>query len=208
MELIEIAGRSLVVYAATLVGLRLGGGRELGQLTPFDLVVILLIANAVQNAMVGPDTRSRMAECVGTTSLVHAHLVRAAKGISRRASPWVSAPRRRTQGHGLEVLRESVELGEVVDLDTRAWRRGQRCTVAVQQPPHAAVCCAGFRPGGRGGRRRGTAELPPRGLRGCGARRLPTRPSSGPLPALQGERLRADEVGPRNTRRSGASYLG
>lgn len=32
------------------------GKRELGQITVFDLVVILLIANAVQNAMVGPDT--------------------------------------------------------------------------------------------------------------------------------------------------------
>ena len=56
VQLIEIVGRSLVVYAAVLIGLRLGGRRELGQLTPFDLVVILLVANAVQNAMVGADT--------------------------------------------------------------------------------------------------------------------------------------------------------
>src|SRR3989442_12146205 len=48
--------RSLVVYLAILVGLRLMGKREIGQMTVFDLVVILLIANAVQNAMVGPDT--------------------------------------------------------------------------------------------------------------------------------------------------------
>ncbi len=48
--------RSSVVYLAILVGLRLMGKRELGQMTAFDLVVILLIANAVQNAMVGPDT--------------------------------------------------------------------------------------------------------------------------------------------------------
>ncbi len=53
---VEIVVRSLVVYLATLVGLRLMGKRELGQMTVFDLVVILLIANAVQNAMVGPDT--------------------------------------------------------------------------------------------------------------------------------------------------------
>jgi uncharacterized membrane protein YcaP (DUF421 family) len=51
----EIVVRSLLVYAAVLVGLRLAGKRELGQMTVFDLVVILLIANAVQNAMVGPD---------------------------------------------------------------------------------------------------------------------------------------------------------
>ena len=52
---IEIVGRTVAVFAVVLVGLRLMGKRELGQMTPFDLVLILLIANAVQNAMVGPD---------------------------------------------------------------------------------------------------------------------------------------------------------
>ncbi len=52
----SIVARTVIVYAALLIGLRLAGKRELGQMTPFDLVVILLIANAVQNAMVGPDT--------------------------------------------------------------------------------------------------------------------------------------------------------
>ncbi|MEP7214963.1 MAG: YetF domain-containing protein [Anaerolineaceae bacterium] len=52
----EIVLRSAVVYGALLVGLRLTGKRQIGQMAPFDLVVILLIANAVQNAMVGPDT--------------------------------------------------------------------------------------------------------------------------------------------------------
>ena len=52
----EIVLRSVVVYAALLIGLRLTGKRQIGQMAPFDLVVILLIANAVQNAMVGPDT--------------------------------------------------------------------------------------------------------------------------------------------------------
>src|SRR2546425_12084827 len=52
----SIVARTLIVYVALLAGLRLAGKREMGQMTPFDLVVILLIANAVQNAMVGPDT--------------------------------------------------------------------------------------------------------------------------------------------------------
>ena len=47
--------RTLLVYVGVFVGLRLAGKRELGQMTVFDLVVVLLIANAVQNAMVGPD---------------------------------------------------------------------------------------------------------------------------------------------------------
>ncbi len=51
----NIAVRVLLVYVAVFVGLRLMGKRELGQMTVFDLVVVLLIANAVQTAMVGAD---------------------------------------------------------------------------------------------------------------------------------------------------------
>ena len=48
--------RTVVVYAFILVGFRISGKREVGQLAPFDFALILLIANAVQNAMVGADT--------------------------------------------------------------------------------------------------------------------------------------------------------
>jgi uncharacterized membrane protein YcaP (DUF421 family) len=48
--------RTVCVYVFILVGFRLSGKREVGQLAPFDFALILLIANAVQNAMVGPDT--------------------------------------------------------------------------------------------------------------------------------------------------------
>jgi uncharacterized membrane protein YcaP (DUF421 family) len=51
----EILLRTFVVYLTVLVLLRVAGKRELGQMTPFDLVVILVIANAVQNAMTGGD---------------------------------------------------------------------------------------------------------------------------------------------------------
>lgn len=51
-----IALRTLVVYLFILGGFRLSGKREVGMLAPFDFALILLIANAVQNAMVGPDT--------------------------------------------------------------------------------------------------------------------------------------------------------
>ncbi|MBI3578885.1 MAG: DUF421 domain-containing protein [Ignavibacteriales bacterium] len=54
--LLEIALRTLIIYVVVLVGIRLTGKREVGQMTPFDLVLLLLIANAVQNAMTGPDT--------------------------------------------------------------------------------------------------------------------------------------------------------
>ena len=54
--LLDVALRTSVVYLALLAGLRLTGTRQLGQMSTFDLVLLLIIANAVQNAMVGPDT--------------------------------------------------------------------------------------------------------------------------------------------------------
>jgi uncharacterized membrane protein YcaP (DUF421 family) len=47
--------RSAVVYLFLLLAFRLAGKRQVGQLTPFDLVVLLIIANVVQNAVIGPD---------------------------------------------------------------------------------------------------------------------------------------------------------
>lgn len=52
----DILLRTTAIYLVILIGLRLAGKREIGQMTVFDLVVLLLISNAVQNAMVGPDT--------------------------------------------------------------------------------------------------------------------------------------------------------
>src|SRR2546430_13847594 len=54
--LLDVAIRTTVVSLALLAGLRLTGTRQLGQMSTFDLVLLLIIANAVQNAMVGPDT--------------------------------------------------------------------------------------------------------------------------------------------------------
>jgi uncharacterized membrane protein YcaP (DUF421 family) len=51
----SIALRTTAVYLVVVVGLRLSGKREIGQMTVFDLVVLLLLANAVQSAMIGPD---------------------------------------------------------------------------------------------------------------------------------------------------------
>jgi uncharacterized membrane protein YcaP (DUF421 family) len=53
---IEVAVRTAVVYLFLVVVLRLAGRRELAQLSIVDLVVLLIISNGVQNAMVGPNT--------------------------------------------------------------------------------------------------------------------------------------------------------
>jgi uncharacterized membrane protein YcaP (DUF421 family) len=51
----EFAARGLITYVFMLVLLRLTGKRQVGQLAPFDLVLLLILSNAVQNAMNGGD---------------------------------------------------------------------------------------------------------------------------------------------------------
>lgn len=55
-EYLDIILRSLAVYAFMLIAIRLTGKKELSQLNTTDVVLILLISNAVQNAMVGNNT--------------------------------------------------------------------------------------------------------------------------------------------------------
>jgi uncharacterized membrane protein YcaP (DUF421 family) len=54
--LVNTIVRSIVVYLGVVFGLRLAGKRHVGQLSIVDFVLILLVSNSVQNAMVGPDT--------------------------------------------------------------------------------------------------------------------------------------------------------
>lgn len=130
MGLLEIVGRTLAVYVAVLAGLRLGGRREVGQLTPFDLVVVLLVANAVQNAMVGPDT-SLAGGLVSAASLL---VVNAVVARLRLRSPrlrelvegmpvvlvqhgaWIPENLRRERLTKDEVLAALREHGEVADV--------------------------------------------------------------------------------------------
>jgi len=61
--------RPICVYAFLVVGLRLSGKRELVQLNPFDLVVLLTLSNTVQNAIIGDDN-SVTGGIIGATSLL------------------------------------------------------------------------------------------------------------------------------------------
>jgi uncharacterized membrane protein YcaP (DUF421 family) len=55
VPVLEKAIRTVAVYGGILVLLRLGGKRDLAQLNSFDLVVLLLLSNVVQNAIIGND---------------------------------------------------------------------------------------------------------------------------------------------------------
>jgi len=56
MEYVDIGFRSLIVYLFMMIGLRIFGKNQLSQLNAGDVILLLLISNAVQNAMVGPNT--------------------------------------------------------------------------------------------------------------------------------------------------------
>jgi uncharacterized membrane protein YcaP (DUF421 family) len=80
----EIVLRTAVIYLVVLLGVRLSGKREVGQMTPFDLVLLLLISNSVQNAMTGPDTSVIGGIAAALTLLVMNYLIAELSGTNRR----------------------------------------------------------------------------------------------------------------------------
>lgn len=69
LPLLEKILRPIIVYMFLVISLRLSGKRELVQLNPFDLVVLLTLSNTVQNAIIGDDN-SVSGGLIGATSLL------------------------------------------------------------------------------------------------------------------------------------------
>ena len=88
----ELGLRAIVIYFALLAGLRLFGKREVGQFTLFDLVLVLLVANAVQPAMTGPDS-SLLGGIVIIVALLVANLaISRLRGVPALARLFAPAP--------------------------------------------------------------------------------------------------------------------
>ena len=87
--LLEILLRTSAIYLLILIGVRLSGKREVGQMTPFDLTLLLLLANAVQNAMTGPDTSLAGGAVAAVTLLVLNFVVADFAGLNRRFRKFV-----------------------------------------------------------------------------------------------------------------------
>ncbi|MCY3018660.1 MAG: DUF421 domain-containing protein [Planctomycetota bacterium] len=66
----EMIVRGIIVYVFLLVLLRLTGKRQVGQLAPFDLVLLLVLSNAVQNSMNGGDNSVLGGLILATTLVV------------------------------------------------------------------------------------------------------------------------------------------
>jgi len=85
----EIFLRTFAIYLVVLIGVRLSGKREVGQMTPFDLTLLLLISNSVQNAMTGPDTSLVGGIVAAITLLLMNYLIAEFSGANRRFRKFV-----------------------------------------------------------------------------------------------------------------------
>jgi uncharacterized membrane protein YcaP (DUF421 family) len=82
--LLWIVLRTAVIYIVVLLGVRLSGKREVGQMTPFDLTLLLLLSNSVQNAMTGSDTSLSGGVIAAITLLVLTYFIAEVSGGNRR----------------------------------------------------------------------------------------------------------------------------
>ena len=82
--LLQIVLRTGIIYLLVLIGVRLSGKREVGQMTPFDLTLLLLLSNSVQNAMTGPDTSLMGGAIAACTLLILNYLIAEVSGTNRR----------------------------------------------------------------------------------------------------------------------------
>jgi uncharacterized membrane protein YcaP (DUF421 family) len=87
--LLQIVLRTGVIYLLVLIGVRVSGKREVGQMTPFDLTLLLLLSNSVQNAMTGPDTSLMGGAVAACTLLILNYLIADVAGANRRFRRWI-----------------------------------------------------------------------------------------------------------------------
>jgi len=87
--ILQIVLRTAVIYLLVLLGVRLSGKREVGQMTPFDLTLLLLLSNSVQNAMTGPDTSLAGGAVAASTLLVLNYLIARVSGTNRQFRRFV-----------------------------------------------------------------------------------------------------------------------
>ncbi len=106
--LLDVVARTAIVYVAILVILRAAGKREVGQLSILDLALLLLIANAVQNAMVG----SNVSVAAGLTAAVTLVVLDRVLGMIEGRSTRV---RRAVEGEPRLLIRNGIVLARALD---------------------------------------------------------------------------------------------
>ena len=122
---IEKVIRPILIYATLVFFLRLFGKRELAQLNPFDLVVLLTLSNTVQNAIIGDDTSVSGGVVGALTLLALNYCVSFLKFKNKKVEAWIEGKPVTIVSHGKmdkKALRRELLTKE--DLDILAHREG------------------------------------------------------------------------------------
>jgi len=127
--LLEVCLRTAVIYIVVLVGVRLSGKREVGQMTPFDLTLLLLISNAVQNAMTGPDTSLLGGVVAASTLLILNYLIAELSGGNRRFRKFVQGQPSLMVHDGQAILSHLTKEHVSMDELQRAMREHGICSL-------------------------------------------------------------------------------
>jgi uncharacterized membrane protein YcaP (DUF421 family) len=93
----QLVVRSIIVYAFVVFLLRFTGKRQIGQLAPFDLVLLLMLSNAVQNALNGGDTSVAGGLLSATTLVALNSIVAVVTSTSKKAEAII-------EGHPLVLI--------------------------------------------------------------------------------------------------------
>jgi uncharacterized membrane protein YcaP (DUF421 family) len=108
----ELVLRGVIVYVFLLIILRITGKRQTGQLAPFDLVLLLVLSNAVQNAMNGGDN-TVLGGIISATTLIALHYAVAFMTYkSRKMEAWIEGTPRILIHDG--VLNEDIMRSELL----------------------------------------------------------------------------------------------
>lgn len=129
--------RSLLVYFFLVAGLRLSGKRELAQLNPFDFVVLLILSNAVQNAIIGNDNSVTGGVISAAVLLLTNYLVARFLFSHKKAEAAIEGLEDILIDHGKVQYRNlKKELITLKDLEVAAHRQGFGY---IQDIEHAAI---------------------------------------------------------------------
>ena len=151
VPLLEKILRPVIVYLFLVVALRLAGKRELAQLNPFDLVVLLTLSNTVQNAIICEDN-TVTGGLIGAATLlvVNYAVVRFLHGHQRIDRLVEGDPDVLMEGGKVKLDRLKEELISMTELEVAAHRQGFASLDDVESAvlePGGTIAFAGKKPG-------------------------------------------------------------
>jgi len=125
LPVLEKILRPVIVYFFLVIGLRVAGKRELAQLNPLDLVVLLTLSNTVQNAIIGNDT-SVTGGLVGAATLlaINYFVVRLLYGREKVEQLVEGAPDPLIENGQIRLDRLEQELITLSELEAAAHKQG------------------------------------------------------------------------------------